>query len=86
MCGLRYNRGAERISASAVSAGIRIGLIGLPQTSPLHWLRVVGLLITLMLTGAGWDQTEARSPRNDPPKARGPRAQLSPAVCGHRGR
>ena len=68
MCGLRYNRGAERISASAVSARIRIGLMGLPQTSPLHWLRVVGLLITLMLAGAGWDQTEARSPRNDPPK------------------
>ena len=68
MCGLRYNRGAERISASAVSARIRIGLMGLPQTSPLHWLRVVGLLITLMLAGAGWDQTEARSPRNDPQK------------------
>jgi hypothetical protein len=26
MCGLRYNRGAERISASAVSARIRIAL------------------------------------------------------------
>ena len=45
MCGLHYNRGAERISASAVSARIRIGLMGLPQTSPLHWLRVVGPLI-----------------------------------------
>jgi len=33
-----------------------------------HWLRVAGLLITLMIAGAGWDQTQARSPRNDPPK------------------
>ena len=86
MCGVRYNRAGLRNGSalSAVSARIRIGLMGLPQTSPLHWLRVVGLLITLVLAGAGWDQTEARSP--PPPKARGPRAQLSPAVCGHRGR
>jgi D-alanyl-D-alanine carboxypeptidase len=33
-----------------------------------HWLRVVGLLVTLMIAGAGWDETQARSPRKDPPK------------------
>ena len=33
-----------------------------------HWFRVLGLLIMLMISGAGWDQTQARSPRKDPPK------------------
>jgi D-alanyl-D-alanine carboxypeptidase len=42
--------------------------IGVAQISPWHWLRVVGLLTTLMIAGAGWDQAEARSPRKDPPK------------------
>ncbi len=36
--------------------------------SPSHWLRVAGLVITLMIACAGWDQTEARSPRSDPPR------------------
>jgi D-alanyl-D-alanine carboxypeptidase len=44
----------------------RIASIRLAQISP--WLRVVGLLATLMIVGAGWDQAEARSPRHDPPK------------------
>src|SRR5207247_7856545 len=41
---------------------------GLAQISPSHWLRVAGLLITVMIASAGWDQTQARSQRNDPPK------------------
>src|SRR5260370_41288643 len=45
-----------------------IASIGLAQISPSHWLRVVGLLTTLMIAGAGWDQAEARSPRNDAPQ------------------
>ena len=40
----------------------------MPHISPLHWLRVAGLLITLMIAGAGWDQTEARSPRTRSPR------------------
>jgi D-alanyl-D-alanine carboxypeptidase len=31
-------------------------------------LRAAGLLATLMIVGASWDQAEARSPRNNPPK------------------
>ncbi len=42
--------------------------MGLAQISASHWLRVTGLLITLMIASAGWDQTQARSPRNNPPK------------------
>jgi D-alanyl-D-alanine carboxypeptidase len=42
--------------------------MGLGQISPSHWYRVAVLLITLMIAGAGWDQAEARSPRNNPPK------------------
>jgi D-alanyl-D-alanine carboxypeptidase len=58
MSGLRYDRGAASIRANAAPARIRSS----------HWLRVAGLLITLMIAGAGWDQTQARSPRHDPPK------------------
>jgi D-alanyl-D-alanine carboxypeptidase len=36
--------------------------------SPSHWLRVVGLLAALMIAGAGWSETQARSPRKDPPQ------------------
>jgi D-alanyl-D-alanine carboxypeptidase len=43
-------------------------MIGFRYDRASHWLRVVGLLITLMIAGAGWDQTQARSPRKDPPK------------------
>ena len=66
MCGLRYNGGAVKIRASAGSVRIRIALMGLG--SPLHWLRVVGLLVPLMVVSAVWDQTVARSARNDSPK------------------
>jgi len=65
MYGLRYNHGAARIRLSAGSAKIWVVLTVI---SPWQWLRVVGLLITLMIAGAGWDQAEARSARNDPPK------------------
>jgi D-alanyl-D-alanine carboxypeptidase len=58
MSGLRCDRGAARVRANAAPARIRSS----------HWLRVAGLLITLMIAGAGWDQTQARSARNDPPK------------------
>jgi hypothetical protein len=58
MSELRFDRGAARVRATAAPARIRSS----------HWLRVAGLLITLMIAGAGWDQTQARSPRNDPPK------------------
>ena len=65
MSGSRYDRGAARIGANAASARTSLWVA---QISPSHWLRVAGLLITLMIAGAGWDQTQARSPRNDPPK------------------
>ena len=42
--------------------------MGLAQVSPAHWLRVAGLLIALMIAGAGWDQTQAGSARNGPPQ------------------
>ena len=37
-------------------------------SSASHWLRVAGLLITLMIASAGWNETQARSARNEPPK------------------
>src|SRR6476659_5220367 len=33
------------------------------QISRLHWLPIAGLLATLTIAGAGWDQAEARSAR-----------------------
>ena len=67
MRGSGYERGAPRIRAKAAPARMWIAAMGLAP-SPSHWLRVAGLLITLMVACAGWDQTEARSPRNDPPR------------------
>jgi D-alanyl-D-alanine carboxypeptidase len=43
-------------------------MIGFRDDRASHWLRVLGLLTTLIITGAGWDETQARSPRKDPPK------------------
>ena len=68
MCGFRCKGGAVKVRASAGSVRIRIALMALGQISPSHWLRVVGLLVPLTVVSAGWDQTVARSPRNDPPK------------------
>jgi D-alanyl-D-alanine carboxypeptidase len=66
--GLGYDRGAAGISANIAPARRWTASIGLAQTSPSHWLRVSGLLVTLMIVGAAWTPTEARSPRKDPPK------------------
>ena len=68
MYGLGYDGGAVKIRASAGPARIRVALMGLGKIPASHWLRVVGLLAALMVVSAGWDQTEARSPRKDPPK------------------
>ena len=68
MRGSGYERGTARIRANAAPARMWIASMGLAQISPSRWLRVAGLLITLMIACAGWDQTEARSPRNDPPR------------------
>jgi len=43
-------------------------MVGFRYDRASHWLRVLGLLITLVIAGAGWDQPQARSPRKDPPK------------------
>src|SRR5437660_1893548 len=66
--GLGYDRGAAGISANIAPARRWTASIGLAQTSPSHWLRVSGLLVMLMIVGAVWTPTEARSPRKEPPK------------------
>ena len=58
-----YDGGAGGIRAHIVP-------VGLARTSLSHWLRVAGVLIAMTIVGAGWAQTEARSPRKDPPKDR----------------
>ena len=68
MSGLGYDRGAAEISANVAPARTWTASIGLAQTSPSHWLRVSGLLVMLMIVGAVWTPTEARSPRKEPPK------------------
>ena len=68
MSGLGYDRGAAGISANIAPARRWTASIGLAQTSPSHWLRVSGLLVMLMIVGAVWTPTEARSPRKEPPK------------------
>ena len=54
-----YDRGA---------AGIRAHIAPGRIWTASHWLRVAGVLIAMMIVGAAWTQTEARSPRKDPPK------------------
>jgi D-alanyl-D-alanine carboxypeptidase len=66
--GLGYDRRAAGIRADVAPAKRWTASIGLAQTSPSHWLGVSGLLVMLMIVGAAWTQTEARSPRKDPPK------------------
>jgi D-alanyl-D-alanine carboxypeptidase len=65
MSGLLYDRGAARIMADAAPGTASMGSA---QFSSSHWLRVTSLLITFMIAGAGLDQSQARSPRNDPPR------------------
>jgi D-alanyl-D-alanine carboxypeptidase len=36
--------------------------------SAFHWFRVSGLLITLIIVSAGWNEAQARSPRKEAPK------------------
>jgi D-alanyl-D-alanine carboxypeptidase len=43
-------------------------MIGFRYDRASHWVQVLGLLITLMIAGVGWDQAQARSSRKDPPK------------------
>jgi len=50
------------------AAGIRPHIAPARIWTASHWLRVAGVLITLMIVGAAWTQTEARVPRKDPPK------------------
>src|SRR5262245_20418646 len=59
--GLGYDRGAAGIRANIAPERIWIA-------SPSHWVRVAGVLLTLMIVGAAWTQAEARSPRKDPPR------------------
>jgi D-alanyl-D-alanine carboxypeptidase len=66
--GLRCDRGAARIRADGAPARTWIASMGLARVSPSHWLRIAGLLTALMIAGAGWNETQARSPRNDPPR------------------
>src|SRR5215467_10502011 len=61
--GLGYDRGAARIRANVALASTWTAAMG----SPSHWLRVAGLLTALVIAGAGWSETQARSPRKDPP-------------------
>ena len=37
--------------------------------SRLHWLPIAGVLATLTIAGAGWDQAEARAARSPSPRA-----------------
>jgi len=50
------------------AAGIRAHIAPARIWTASHWLRVAGVLITMMIVGAAWTQTEARAPRKDPPK------------------
>ena len=62
------DRAAAKTRANVVSARRWIISLGFAQISPRHRLRVAGLLIPLMIASAGWNETQARSPRNEPPK------------------
>jgi D-alanyl-D-alanine carboxypeptidase len=63
--GWGYDRSASATGARLVPARIWVAAKGY---SAFHWCRVAGLLIILMIAGAAWNETQARSPRKDPPK------------------
>jgi len=63
--GWEYDRRASATGAHLVPAQIWAAAKGY---SAFHWCRVAGLLIILMIAGAAWNETQARSPRKDPPK------------------
>ena len=65
MSGWGYDRSASATGAHLAPARIWAAARG---CSAFHWCRVAGLLIILMIAGAAWNETQARSPRKEAPK------------------
>ena len=65
MSGWGNDRSASATGAHLVLARIWVAAKGY---SAFHWCRVAGLLIILMIAGAAWNETQARSPRKEAPK------------------
>ena len=65
MRGWGYDRRAAATGAHLVPARIWIAAKG---RSAFHWFRVSGLLITLIIASAAWNEAQARSPRKEAPK------------------
>ena len=65
MRGWGYDHRAAATGAQLVPARIWIAAKG---CSAFHWLRISGLLITLIVVSAGWNEAQARSPRKEAPK------------------
>jgi D-alanyl-D-alanine carboxypeptidase len=63
--GWGYDRSASATGAHLAPARIWAAARG---CSAFHWCRVAGLLIILMIAGAAWNETQARSPRKEAPK------------------
>jgi D-alanyl-D-alanine carboxypeptidase len=63
--GWGYDRRASATGARLVPARRWVAAKGY---SAFHWCRVAGLLIILMIAGAAWNETQARSPRKEAPK------------------
>jgi D-alanyl-D-alanine carboxypeptidase len=63
--GWGYDHRAAATGAQLVPARIWIAAKG---CSAFHWLRISGLLITLIVVSAGWNEAQARSPRKEAPK------------------
>jgi D-alanyl-D-alanine carboxypeptidase len=63
--GWGYDRRAAATEAHRVPARIWIAA---KECSAFHWFRVAGLLTTLIIASAGWNDAQARSPRNEAPK------------------
>jgi D-alanyl-D-alanine carboxypeptidase len=62
------DRVAAGVRANVAPARVWTASMGFAPVSASYWLRVAGLLIALMIAGAGWNETQARSPRKDPPQ------------------
>jgi D-alanyl-D-alanine carboxypeptidase len=63
--GWGYDRRAAATGAHLVPARILIATKG---RSAFHWFRLSGLLITLIIASAAWNEAQARSPRKEAPK------------------
>jgi D-alanyl-D-alanine carboxypeptidase len=63
--GWGYDRRAAATGAHLVPARMWIAAKG---CSAFHWFQVAGLLTTLIVGSAGWNEAQARSPRNEAPK------------------